>query len=121
MQDGTLEFNSVKFSAAMDDKKLGAEMQELFTGTNGIFERMNKAIDPYNNTDGSLATRKANLDKAAKNLSDQQAALDRRTESLTESLTKKFVALDTALGKMKAQAEQITSIFDAINAQAKKS
>ncbi|QHG66284.1 flagellar filament capping protein FliD [Pseudomonas putida] len=121
MQDGTLEFNSVKFSAAMDDKKLGAEVQELFTGTNGVFERMNKAIDPYNATDGTLATRKANLDKAAKNLSDQQAALDRRTESLTESLTKKFVALDTALGKMKAQADQITSIFEAINAQAKKS
>ncbi|MFJ4111703.1 flagellar filament capping protein FliD [Pseudomonas sp. NPDC089758] len=120
-KDGTLEFNSTKFTAAMTDKKLGTEVQELFTGTNGIFERMNKAIDPYNATDGSLATRKANLDSVAKNLADQQAALDRRTESLTESLTKKYVALDTALGKMKAQADQITSIFEAINAQAKKS
>ncbi|MBV4535159.1 MULTISPECIES: flagellar filament capping protein FliD [Pseudomonas] len=120
-KDGTLEFNSTKFTAAMNDKKLGAEVQELFTGTNGIFERMNKAIDPYNATDGSLATRKNNLDQVAKNLTEQQAALDRRTESLTESLTKKYVALDTALGKMKAQADQITSIFEAINAQAKKS
>lgn len=120
-KDGTLEFNSAKFTAAMDEKKLGPEVQELFTGTNGIFERMNKAIDPYNAADGSLATRKGNLDKVAKNLSDQQAALDRRTDSLTESLTKKYVALDTALGKMKAQADQITSIFEAINAQAKKS
>lgn len=120
-KDGTLEFNASKFTAAMNDKKLGPEIQELFTGTDGIFERMNKAIDPYNATDSSLATRKSNLDKAAKNLSDQQAALDRRTESLTESLTKKYVALDTALGKMKAQADQITSIFEAINAQAKKS
>ncbi|AYG46019.1 flagellar hook protein FliD [Pseudomonas sp. Leaf58] len=121
MKDGTLEFNATKFSAAMDDKKLGGEVQNLFTGSNGIFERMNKAIDPYNATDGSLAARKANLDKVAKNLSDQQAALERRTASLTESLTKKYVALDTALGKMKAQADQITSIFEAINAQAKKS
>ncbi|BBH45079.1 flagellar filament capping protein FliD [Pseudomonas sp. KU43P] len=120
-KDGTLEFNTTKFTSAMNDKKLGTEVQQLFTGTNGIFERMNKAIDPYNATDGSLATRKANLDKVAKNLSDQQAALDRRTDSLTESLTKKYVALDTALGKMKAQADQITSIFEAINAQAKKS
>lgn len=120
-KDGTLEFNSVKFTSAMDDKKLGAEVQNLFTGTNGIFERMNNAIDPYNKTDGSLATRKSNLDKAAKQLSDQQEALDRRTESLTASLTKQYVALDTALGKMKAQADQITSIFEAINAQAKKS
>lgn len=120
-KDGTLEFNSTKFDAAMKDKKLGGEVQALFTGTDGVFERMNKAIDPYNATDGSLATRKSNLDKTAKGLTDQQAALDRRTESLTESLTKKYVALDTALGKMKAQADQITSIFDAINAQAKKS
>lgn len=120
-KDGTLEFNSTKFDAAMNDKKLGPEVQELFTGTNGIFERMNKAIDPYNATDGSLASRKTNLDKTAKTLSDQQEALDRRTESLTESLTRKYVALDTALGKMKAQADQITSFFDAINAQAKKS
>nr|WP_314875880.1 flagellar filament capping protein FliD [uncultured Pseudomonas sp.] len=120
-KDGTLEFNTTKFNAAMTDKKLGGEVQALFTGTDGIFERMNKAIDPYNATNGSLATRKSNLDKAAKGLTDQQAALDRRTESLTEALTKKYVALDTALGKMKAQADQITSIFDAINAQAKKS
>lgn len=120
-KDGTLEFSASKFTAAMSDKKLGAEVQELFTGTGGIFERMNRAIDPYNATDGSLAARKTSLDKTAKSLTDQQAALDRRTESLTEALTKKYVALDTALGKMKAQADQITSIFDAINAQAKKS
>ncbi|WDM60841.1 flagellar filament capping protein FliD [Pseudomonas sp. NEEL19] len=120
-KDGTLEFNSTKFTAALNDKKLGPEIQELFTGTDGVFERMKKAIDPYNATDGSLASRKSSLDKIAKNLGDQQAALDRRTESLTESLTKKYVALDTALGKMKAQADQITSIFEAINAQAKKS
>lgn len=120
-KDGTLEFNSTKFTAAMNDKKLGGEVQNLFTSDNGIFALMNKAIDPYNSTDGSLATRKSNLDKVAKNLTDQQAALDRRTDSLTESLTRKFVALDTALGKMKAQATQITSIFEAINAQAKNS
>lgn len=120
-KDGTLEFNSTKFTAAMNDKKLGGEVQALFTGTDGIFERMSKAIDPYNATNGSLSTRKASLDKVAKSLTDQQAALDRRTDSLTESLTKKYAALDAALGKMKAQADQITSIFEAINAQAKNS
>ncbi|MGF6392261.1 flagellar filament capping protein FliD [Pseudomonas plecoglossicida] len=120
-KDGTLEFNTTKFTAAMNDKKLGSEVQELFTGTNGIFERMNKAIDPYNSTDGSLATRSANLSKVAKNLEDQQAALERRTASLTESLTKKYVAMDTMVAKLNAQANQIKSVFDALNAQAKNS
>jgi len=120
-KDGTLEFNSVKFTAAMNDKKLGSQVQELFTGDNGLISRMNKAIDPYNATDGSLATRKANLDKVAKNLADQQTALDRRTEALTESLTKKWVAMDAAVAKLNAQADQIKSVFDALNAQAKNS
>ncbi|MCF1486044.1 flagellar filament capping protein FliD [Pseudomonas sp. AA27] len=119
--DGTLEFNSTKFNAALNDKKLGPEIQELFSGTNGLFERMNKAIDPYNASGGTLDSRKNNLDKATKDLQNQQAALDRRTELLTASLTKKFSALDAALAKMKKQGEQITSIFEAINAQAKKS
>ncbi|WP_286913417.1 MULTISPECIES: flagellar filament capping protein FliD [unclassified Pseudomonas] len=120
-KDGTLEFNTTKFTAAMNDKKLGSEVQELFTGKNGIFERMNAAINPYNATDGSLATRKANLDKVAKDLANQQTALDRRTESLTESLTKKYVAMDTMVAKLNAQANQIKSVFDALNAQAKNS
>lgn len=120
-RDGTLEFNSTKFTAAMDDKKLGNEVQELFTGNNGLISRMNKAIDPYNSADGSLVARKNSLDKIAKNLSDQQEALDRRIEALTESLTKQYAALDANLGKMKAQASQITAIFEAINAQAKNS
>lgn len=120
-RDGTLALNSSTFATAMNDKKLGQEVEALFTGKDGVFTRMKAAIDPYNSTDGSLSTRRTNLDKIAKNLSDQQAALDRRTDSLTTSLTKRYVALDTALGKMKAQATQITSIFEAINAQAKNS
>lgn len=118
-KDGTLEFNSTKFTAAMNDKKLGNEVQELFTGTNGVFERMNKAIDPYIKTDGILTTRTNNLNALQKRLDQQQEDLDRRVELLTASLTKKYIAMDTVVGKLKAQANSITSIFDAITAQQK--
>lgn len=121
LKDGTLEFNSSKFNVAMNEKNLGPEVEGLFTGTNGVFERMNKTIELYNGAEGTLASRNANLDKTARGLANQQAALDRRTDSLTESLTRKYVALDVAMGKLKAQANQITSIFEAINAQARKS
>ncbi|MFJ9989629.1 flagellar filament capping protein FliD [Pseudomonas putida] len=120
-KDGTLEFNSTKFTAALNDKKLGSEIQGLFSGEGGIFDRMTKALDPYVKTGGSLDSRKSALDKVTKNLQDQQAALDRRTELLTTSLTKKYAALDTALGLMKKQGEQIKSIFDAMSAQARNS
>lgn len=120
-KDGTLEFNSTKFTAAMNDKKLGSEVQELFTGTNGVFERMNNAIDPYIKTDGILTTRTNNLNALQKRLDQQQEDLDRRIELLTASLTKKYIAMDTVVGKLKAQANSITSIFEAITAQQRNS
>lgn len=120
-KDGTLEFNSSKFTAAMNDKKLGSEVQELFTGTNGVFERMNKAIEPYIKSAGILTSRTNNLNSLQKRLDQQQEDLDRRVELLTASLTKKYIAMDTVVGKLKAQANSITSIFDAITAQQKNS
>ncbi|SPO67826.1 flagellar filament capping protein FliD [Pseudomonas sp. JV241A] len=120
-KDGTLEFSSTKFDSALKDKKLGPEVQELFTGTNGVFERMNKAIDPYLVTGGILDSRKQGLDKLQSDLGNQQLALDRRIKSLTESLTKRYVAMDTLVGKLEAQRKNIASMFASIEAQQKNS
>lgn len=120
-KDGTLEFNSTKYDTAMKDKKLGADVQQLFTGTNGVFERMNKAIDPYLQTGGILDSRKNGLDKLQTDLVNQQLALDRRIDSLTESLTKRYVAMDTLVGKLEAQRKNIASMFASIEAQQKNS
>ncbi|MBV6287948.1 flagellar filament capping protein FliD [Pseudomonas aegrilactucae] len=120
-KDGTLEFNSTKYDAAMKDKKLGADVQQLFTGTNGVFERMNKAIEPYLQTGGILDSRKNGLDKLQADLANQKLALDRRIDSLTESLTKRYVAMDTLVGKLEAQRKNINSMFASIEAQQKNS
>ncbi|WP_342622875.1 flagellar filament capping protein FliD [Pseudomonas alkylphenolica] len=120
-RDGTLEFNDVKFQAALNDKKLGGEVQALFTGDDGVLSRMNKAIEPYLQSGGVLDKRNDTLNRAQRNLASQQEALDFRIESLTASLTKKYIAMDVTVGKLKAQADGITSMFDAMNAQAKNS
>lgn len=120
-KDGTLEFNSTKYDAAMKDKKLGADVQQLFTGTNGVFAHMNKAIDPYLQTGGILDSRKNGLDKLQTDLENQKEALDRRITSLTESLTKRYVAMDTLVGKLEAQRKNIASMFASIEAQQKNS
>jgi len=128
---GALDFNSVKFTAAMNDKQLSGEVQTLFTGTNGLLERMNNAIKPY--TEGTtgvggvgsveaiLTTRSKNLDLLKRKLSDDQAALDRRVETLTAVLTKKYNDMDALVGKLKATANNITSMFEAISAQQRNS
>lgn len=120
-KDGTLEFNGVKYDAAMKEKKLGADVQQLFSGTSGVFERMNKAIEPYLQTGGILDTRKNGLDKLQTDLSNQQLALGRRIDALTQTLTKRYVAMDTLVGKLEAQRKNIVSMFSSIEAQQKNS
>lgn len=124
---GALDFDSAKFSKAMDTQKLGGEVQKLFLGdptatgiaAKGLLTRMDEAIQPYTVTgkEGILDSRSTNLAKTKSNLAEQQAALDRRVETLTAVLTKKYNDMDSLVGKLKATASNITSMFDAINAQ----
>ncbi|AZC23400.1 flagellar filament capping protein FliD [Pseudomonas sessilinigenes] len=125
---GALDFDDKKFTAAMNDKKLGGEVQKLFTGDDavpgsGLLDRMTAAIKPFTQgvgtTEGILTTRTKNLDMVKKKLTDQQAALDRRIETLTAVLTKKYNDMDTLVGKLKATGNNITSMFEALNAQKK--
>jgi flagellar hook-associated protein 2 len=124
---GALDFNSTKFTTAMDTQKLGGEVQKLFLGdptstgdaAKGLLTRMNDAITPYTVTgnEGVLDARSTSLAKVKSSLANQQAALDRRIETLTAVLTKKYNDMDSLVGKLKATASNITSMFEAMNAQ----
>ncbi|CAH0271995.1 flagellar filament capping protein FliD [Pseudomonas brassicacearum] len=118
---GALDFNATKFTTAMNDKKLSGEVQTLFTGTNGLLERMGKAIEPYSQTGGILDQRTTALNKTQARLTNDQAALDRRVVTLTATLTKKYNDMDTLVGKLKATASNITSMFEAMTARQKNS
>ncbi|MCF4995130.1 flagellar filament capping protein FliD [Pseudomonas syringae] len=120
---GALNFDSTKFTAAMNDKKLGGDVQQLFLGDagedNGLLSRMTKALEPYSATDGILTQRTTSLNVTKKKLGEDQDALDRRIETLTAVLTKKYNAMDTLVGQLKATASNITSMFEALTAQQK--
>lgn len=118
---GALNFDSSKFNTAMNDKKLSGEVQTLFTGTDGLIERMTKVINPYTETGGILDTRSTALSKTQTKLIADQAALDRRVTTLTDVLTKKYNAMDSLVGKLNATASNIKSMFDAMAAQQKNS
>jgi flagellar hook-associated protein 2 len=128
---GALDFDSGKFTAALNDKQLGGEVQTLFAGENGLLERMDNAIKPYtegktgsggvSNVEAILTTRSKNLDIIKTKLFEDQQALDRRIETLTAVLTKKYNDMDTLVGRLKATASNITSMFEAMTAQQKNS
>ncbi|NUT81555.1 flagellar filament capping protein FliD [Pseudomonas brassicacearum] len=128
---GALDFDSAKFATAVNEKQLGGEIQTLFTGENGLIERMQNALNPYTETskkdsngksvDNILTARSKNLEILKAKLSEDQLALDRRIETLTAVLTKKYNDMDTLVGRLKATASNITSMFEALTAQQKNS
>lgn len=118
---GALNFDTSKFNSALTDKNLGGEVQALFSGDDGLLARMDKAIKPYTETGGILDARNTALAKTKTRLANDQLALDRRVESLTAVLTAKYNAMDTLVGKLKATASNITSMFEAMAAQQKNS
>ncbi|MNP59863.1 Flagellar hook-associated protein 2 [compost metagenome] len=118
---GALNFDTSKFNSALTTKNLGGEVQALFSGDNGLLARMDKAIKPYTETGGILDARNTALAKTKTRLANDQLALDRRVESLTAVLTAKYNAMDTLVGKLKATASNITSMFEAMAAQQKNS
>ena len=82
---------------------------------------MTTALEPYSQTGGLLDDRSKILESAKKSLTLQQSTLDARITAMTDSLTKKYNAMDTLVGKLNAQRDNITSIFAAMSAQAKNS
>lgn len=120
---GALNFDNTKFTAAMNDKKLGGEVQKMFVGelgsSNGLLNRMQSALKPFSTTGGILDQRTTTLNQTKTKLTNDQAALDRRIETLTAVLSKKYNDMDTLVGKLKATASNITSMFEALTAQQK--
>ncbi|MDF2642953.1 MAG: flagellar hook-associated protein 2, partial [Pseudomonas sp.] len=92
-------------------------IQTLFTGDTGLLARLGKAIEPYTKSDGVLEQRTTSLNKVTSRLAAEQEALDRRIETLTTTLTKKYNAMDLVVAQLKATASSVTSIFEAMNAQ----
>ncbi|QXG36335.1 flagellar filament capping protein FliD [Pseudomonas viridiflava] len=119
--DGTLSLDSVKFTTALNDKKLGSEIQNFFVAPGGLLDRTTKAIDPYIKANGVLDSKSSSLNALQRRLTADQTALDARIQTLTDSLTKKYVAMDALVGKLKAQQNNLTSIFESMAAQQKNS
>ncbi|MEG1041024.1 MAG: flagellar filament capping protein FliD [Pseudomonas sp.] len=107
---------------SLDDKawdkavvKGAGDIAKLFTGDTGLITRMNKATASYVGTTGSLATRATDLNNKLTDLTTEQADLDRRMEALTDSLTKKYTAMDTMIAQLNASASSMMTTLNSLN------
>lgn len=110
---GLLELNDTKWNAAV--KTYGSDIGALFTGKDGVLSRMTKATEEYTKAGGILSSRQANLSTQLKNLENDQKTLDRRIESLTDTLTKKYNAMDTLVAQLKGTSDSVMTTLNALN------
>ncbi|EPM7821355.1 flagellar filament capping protein FliD [Vibrio alginolyticus] len=106
-RQGTLEINY-----DMLDRQLNNnfnELEKFFGGNTGFAKRVEDAIHGIAGITGSIRTREKSLTEQNYRLSDDQAALDRRMESLEKRTHAKFTAMQDATGKMQGQLGALMS------------
>ncbi|EKO3807759.1 flagellar filament capping protein FliD [Vibrio harveyi] len=100
-RQGTLEINY-----DMLDRQLNSnfnELEKFFGGNTGFAKRVEDAIQGITGFTGSIRTREKSLTEQNFRLGDDQAALDRRMDSLEKRTHAKFAAMQDATGKMQGQ------------------
>ncbi|HHF3170185.1 TPA: flagellar filament capping protein FliD [Vibrio diabolicus] len=85
------------------------ELEKFFGGNTGFAKRVEDAIHGITGITGSIRTREKSLTEQNYRLSDDQAALDRRMESLEKRTHAKFTAMQDATGKMQGQLGALMS------------
>ena len=110
--DGTLVFDSSKFTAA-----LAADPQKIstaFTGETGFAGTLQKAVGSYIGTDGAFTLRSNGLNAQIKDVTAQRTALDARMEAVGNRYKAQFVAMDALVGQMSSTsnylAQQLASL-----------
>lgn len=96
--DGTLEFDTAKFDAALAASP--GKLEAVLIGDNGLSGKLSKVLGSYVGTDGAFAMRTKGLNDRLKDAADQRSALDARMELAAARYKKQFVALDSLVAQL---------------------
>ncbi|EGA71364.1 flagellar capping protein [Vibrio sinaloensis DSM 21326] len=100
-RQGNLEINY-----QMLDRQLNNnfnKLEDFFGGNQGFAKKVEDAIQGLTGVTGSIRTREKSMLERTYKLQDDQAALDRRMESLEKRTHAKFTAMQDATSKMQSQ------------------
>lgn len=111
---GTLSVKDVTFDKAVLTN--GSDLNSIFSGDNGLLSRLTSVTDGYAQTaTGVFASRSTTLQDNLKDLSNQQDALNTRSDALTASLTVKYNAMDALVAQLKSQSDSVMTTLNSLN------
>ena len=113
--DGTLVFDSSKFTAALtaDPQKIST----AFTGETGFAGTLQKAVGSYIGTDGAFTLRSNGLNAQIKDVTAQRTALDARMEAVGNRYKAQFVAMDALVGQMSSTSNYLAQQLASLSSQ----
>jgi flagellar hook-associated protein 2 len=111
--DGTLSFDTDKFSSVTDGRF--ADLGKLFAGTTGVAGQLDSLINQFTSSGGTLSAHQQALSDQLQQLKDQQTALDARIADFQTRTQAQFAALDAIVQQLNQTSSYLTQQFDAIN------
>ena len=102
----TTRQGSLEINYEMLDRQLNNnfnKLEDFFGGNQGFAKKVEDAIQGLTGVTGSIRTREKSMLEQTYKLQDDQAALDRRMESLEKRTHAKFTAMQDATSKMQSQ------------------
>ncbi len=111
---GTLSASDVAFDKAALTN--GSDINSIFTGPNGLLASLTNATANFAlSKTGVFAEKSSTLQDNLKDLTNQQTALNTRSDALTASLTLKYNAMDSLVAQLKAQGDSVMTTLNSLN------
>lgn len=111
---GTLSVSDVAFDKAALTN--GSDINSIFTGPTGLLASLTNATANFAlSKTGVFAEKSSTLQDNLRDLTDQQTALNTRSDALTASLTVKYNAMDSLVAQLKAQGDSVMTTLNSLN------
>ncbi len=75
-------------------------VSELFASDNGLVSKLDKTLDSYLSSTGSVASRETSLQSGIKDVADDREVLGKRLAAIEKRYRSKFSAMDLLLGQL---------------------
>lgn len=117
-KDGTLAIDDAKLKSSLA-KDIGA-VGTLFTGDNGLMNRLDGKVAGYVKTDGILNQRISGLNQTINSVDEQRETLNTRVEKMQTRLFAQFNAMDSLVGQLLATSDWLAQTLDSLPGLVKK-
>ncbi|AEA33845.1 flagellar filament capping protein FliD [Hippea maritima] len=117
-KDGTLEFDSSKFTSALEDdfKNIKKMLVETSTGAeDGFLSQLHNTINNMTSTNGSIELQKNFINDKIDNLDEQIDMLQKQLDQERTMLTLTLSQMDEYIGSLKNQGDYLQKMFDSMN------